>query len=137
MNITTAQRFWDKVKGYSDPDKCWLWIGCATPSANGSLYGRFRLNGRLLMAHRIAYELMVGPIPKGLELDHLCRSTLCINPFHHEPVTHRVNIMRGRNLGSFNAHKTHCPKGHPYDDDNTYVYSSGSRSCRACHKRSI
>lgn len=72
-------------------DECWVW--CARTNRNG--YGRLRVGGRELMAHRLAYEALVGPIPEGLVLDHLCRVRLCINPAHLEPVTVRENTLRG------------------------------------------
>ena len=82
--------------------------------------------------HRFAYELLVGPIPKGLTIDHVkskeCISTLCVNPAHLEAVTLRENILRGNGLAAMNAKKTHCPQGHPYD----YVNSAGARGCSIC-----
>jgi hypothetical protein len=83
--------------------------------------------------HRVAYELLVGPIPEGLELDHLCRNTRCVNPEHLEPVTGRENLMRAvSSWAAKNAAKTHCPQGHPYDEENTKVKRDGGRACRAC-----
>lgn len=111
-------RFWSKVDKTSG---CWLWTGAVT----GSGYGSGSAGGKAVLAHRWAYELMVGPIPEGLEIDHLCRVTLCVNPAHLEPVTHDENVRR--------AMVTHCPAGHPYDEENTYVRPDrGSRECRVC-----
>jgi hypothetical protein len=112
---------------------CWLWTGCLTSKG----YGHFGLNRRAILAHRAAYELLVGPIPSGLELDHLCRVRSCVNPAHLEPVTHAENVRRGAahgTYGSFERAKTHCPKGHPYSGDNLVDRADGSRSCRACAK---
>lgn len=125
-----GERFWPKV------DKavfCWNWTAART--ANG--YGLFHLSDRsMVRAHRWAYENMIGPIPKGLDLDHLCRNRACVNPDHLEPVTRQVNLNRGRN---FWREKTECPHGHPYDEANTkhYVSPSGQRVrfCRACRQR--
>lgn len=78
-------------------------------------------------AHRVAYEHLVGPIPDGMQLDHLCRNRTCINPAHLEPVTARENVRRARSLVS------QCPSGHPYDEENTRIYD-GRRYCRACHR---
>ena len=89
------------------------------------------------LAHRFAYELLVGPIPEGLTLDHVkargCTSTLCVNPAHLEPVTNEVNILRGIGFPALNAGKSTCPKGHPYSEGNTYLWH-GSRYCRICQR---
>lgn len=120
----------DEVSG------CWNW----TASRNANGYGRlhFGASGKMQLAHRLAYELLVGPIPDGLVLDHLCRNRSCINPDHLEPVTDRVNILRGEGWAARAARQTHCPSGHPYDEVNTYQWR-GIRYCRACraaaHKR--
>jgi hypothetical protein len=83
-------RFWEKVDRSGD---CWTW----TASDNGQGYGQFYLrSGRKVHAHRYAYEAVVGPIPAGLELDHLCANPSCVNPRHLEPVPHRTNMLRGR-----------------------------------------
>lgn len=100
-------------------------------------YGRFYLDGRGALAHRWAYEHHVGPIPDGLVIDHLCRNTICVNPEHLEPVTTAENVLRG--LGSLRAGErgraiTHCPDGHPYDDENTYTGSRG-RTCLTCKRQ--
>lgn len=125
---TTAERFWAKVDG-GDVESCWLWAG----SLDLLGYGQFRLNGKTSRAHRYAYESMVAPIPKGLVIDHLCRTRACINPWHLEPVPQRVNVARGE-AGAYLAARTHCPQGHPYDDENTYRNPQGERSCRTCHR---
>jgi hypothetical protein len=78
-------------------------------------------------------ELFVGPIPEGLVIDHLCRNRGCINPTHMEPVTNAENVLRGEGPTAVNARKTHCKRGHPFDDVNTYVYAKG-RACRMCHQ---
>ncbi|MEU7240240.1 HNH endonuclease signature motif containing protein [Streptomyces sparsogenes] len=83
------------------------------------------------MAHRFAYETLVGPIPEHLQLDHLCRVRHCVNPDHLEPVSSRENTRRGRSQAGINGRKTHCQKGHPFDSANTYVWK-GSRACRTC-----
>ena len=93
------ERFWNKVGDHSDPNACWLWIGSTHPSRGGRRYGNIRVNGRVVQAHRLSYELFVGPIPEGLTIDHVrtrgCTNTLCVNPKHLEPVTVRENIRRG------------------------------------------
>ncbi len=124
----TLRRFWSKVPACS-PNECWPWKGA--PDTGG--YARFKYKGRSYLAHRFVYELVVGPIPAGLELDHLCRKPLCVNPAHLEAVSHQENCRRGDLGGHAQRAKTHCPYGHPYDEANTYVHpSSGSRHCRIC-----
>ncbi len=114
---------------------CIEWIA----SSDSKGYGKFQCesgrNGRLMPAHRWAYEWIVGPIPVGLQLDHLCRNRLCVNPAHLEPVSQQENILRGVGLAAENAEKTACPVGHPYAGDNLYTNpTTGSRLCRACRR---
>lgn len=104
---------------------CWPWTKYVAP--NG--YGRA---GRNQQAHRWVYEKIIGPIPEGLTLDHLCRNRSCVNPWHMEPVTMRENTLRGATIPAVNARKTHCIHGHAFDADNTLVLPDGSRSCRTC-----
>lgn len=83
-------------------------------------------------AHRAAYQYLRGPIPDGLQLDHLCWVRRCVNPAHLEVVTARVNTLRGENPAAQNARKTHCHRGHPFDEANTYWRPDGGRDCKAC-----
>lgn len=109
--------------------------GCLIFTGRCDRHGYARVigpNGQLGMAHRLMYELVVGPISAGKELDHLCRVRNCVNPAHLEPVTHRENTLRGFGVTATNARKTHCPQGHLLDDTNTYVYPGGNRKCRTC-----
>lgn len=111
---------------------CLVWLAGVT----GDGYGRFRPGGRqtqTTLAHRWSYEHHVGPIPKGLHLDHLCRNPPCVNPDHLEPVTCRENSLRGTGFVAVNAAKTHCPAGHPYSGENLYTYG-WSRACRTCRR---
>ncbi len=129
-NAITA-RFWASVDASGD---CWTWNG---PSANG--YGRFHIGNqnrpKRTAAHRFAYELLVGPIPSCLEIDHLCRNKLCVNPDHLEPTTRRINELRAYTFISENVRKTHCPYGHPYNAANTHLRGPNRhRSCRACDR---
>ena len=123
----SEESFWRRVtKG--DPSECWLWTGSKdTPG-----YGRVQIDKKQVCAHRMAYELCVGPIPDGLELDHLCRVPLCVNPEHLEPVTRRENLLRGNTVPARRAAQTHCLRGHAFDEANTYVDARGRRGCRAC-----
>jgi hypothetical protein len=137
-----AERFWEKVDKTGD---CWLWTAS---TAHG--YGQFYVKGKRSpgRAHVIAWELANGPVPEGLELDHLCHGwdkscrgggtcphRACVNPAHLEPVTHRVNGLRGRSIVAVHAIKTHCPQGHEYTPENTWMGKARRvRLCRACHR---
>lgn len=129
-------RFWEKVqKG----DGCWLWTGRRSPEG----YGRFSLHlaggeyGQV-GAHCFAYELMVGPIPPGLVLDHVkergCTNRHCVNPAHLEPVTRGENVLRGDGLAARHARKDTCDNGHKFTPENTYLRKGGGRECRACDR---
>lgn len=121
-DISERQRtlFWEKVH---KTQTCWLWTG----AINTGGYGSCRIGRRDLKAHRVAYTLLKGSIPSGLQLDHLCRVRNCVNPDHLEPVTSRVNIHRGVSCIAEHAASTTCPQGHPYDK--TY---GNHRSCSLC-----
>jgi hypothetical protein len=105
-----------------------------TADASTDGYGRFKWLRRMRQAHRTAYQEMVGPIPPGLTLDHLCRNPPCVNVQHLEPATNRENILRGGNPAAINARKTHCPQGHEYTPENTIRESNGKRHCRTCKR---
>ena len=121
----------DRFSLYVEPTGfCWLWTG----ALDGKGYGRVSVGGKVVRAHRWAYEALVGPIPSGLHLDHLCRVKTCVNPDHLEPVTHRVNLERGRGV-LLRAPKTHCKHGHEYDEKNTRINSKGRKVCRACDRK--
>lgn len=122
------ERFWSKVE---KTDYCWEWKAAKTPKG----YGQFNIDKVVLRAHRVAYELVVGPIPDGLTIDHLCRNPSCVNPDHLEPVTNRENTLRGSNFIAQHAKKTHCPHGHEYTEENTYRKPRGGRECLTCKRR--
>lgn len=162
QRLSVDQRFWAKVDKLgplpTNPlvlGPCWMWN--AYRNRNG--YGMFGLapvaiNGvwRYVLAHRWLFEQVKGPIPTGMELDHLCRVPACVNPDHLESVTHTENMRRAElATGSaarhgrarvaagfevpaarFQRSKTHCPRGHAYDEKNTHVSRSNRRTCRAC-----
>lgn len=133
QRMTTEDRFWSKVDKSAD---CWLWLG----TLNNRGYGKFNLDGRMLLAHRVAYEMAIGPIPAGCDLDHVatrgCRHRHCVNPAHLEPVMHRENLLRGTGFAAVNTSKTHCPQGHEYTAENTYLNPNpdGGRICRTCKR---
>jgi len=109
---------------------CWLWEGNCNPKG----YGRFMSGRKTFMAHRFVYELLKGTIPEGLQLDHLCRVHCCVNPAHLEPVTGRINTLRGIEFAAVNAAKTSCPQGHPYTPDNIKKCYPQRRNCLTCRR---
>jgi HNH endonuclease len=124
-----AERFWAKVQR-GEADACWLWRGSKVTKG----YGRFGVGGRSVGAHRVAYELLVGPIPEGLTLDHLCRVRACVNPAHLEPVTNRENVLRGVGISAKHARKTHCNHGHELTPENTET-NGNHRRCVTCRRK--
>lgn len=128
-----AERFWASVD-FDGEGGCWLWTQKLAPSG----YGQFGVGRRAIgtygkkRAHRWAYEHLVGPIPEGLVLDHLCRVRHCVNPDHMEPVTSRENTLRGETRPAINAARTHCTNGHEFTPENTGTTHRGGRRCRAC-----
>lgn len=109
-----------------EPTLCWVWAGAIRSQAG---YGTMWWNKRRWLVHRLAWTAWKGPLAPGLELDHLCANRKCCNPDHLEPVTHQINIARGR---SWNAEKTHCPKGHEYDFWRHYAGGKLKRGCKRC-----
>ena len=112
---------------------CWPWMKCIANQGYGSFWNGKRVMG----AHRFSYELHVGKIPNGLEIDHLCRNPRCVNPSHLETVSKRVNILRGVGRGALNAKKTHCDNGHEFTKANTYRGPlNNRRECLICRRAS-
>jgi hypothetical protein len=125
--LKAANRFWSNV---NKTDTYWLWTGPTMLSGYG--YFAFGRDWKSA-AHRLTYELFKGPIPEKLQLDHLCRNRLCVNPEHLESVTLKTNVLRGVGTTAVNARKTHCIHGHPLSRANTYISPTGHRSCRICN----
>ncbi len=121
----TDRRFWAKVE---KTEGCWLWTGALDSDG----YGNVNRSKKSVGAHRYAYELLVGPIPAGMVLDHICRNRRCVNPAHLDPVTNRENILRGEGACARHARKTHCVHGHEFTPENTRIRPNGSRRCVAC-----
>ena len=129
--MTLLSRFLDKVS--PEPNTgCWLWHG----SCDGKGYGRIAYEGRSFPAHRASHILFKGPIPNGLQIDHLCRQPGCVNPEHIEAVTARVNNMRGDSVAVKASKATHCPQGHPYSGDNLGRRTTrNERFCKTCKRQ--
>lgn len=128
---TPDDRFWEKVSFGEASESplhlgpCWIWV--ATVGENG--YGQFmHEDGHLVKAHRWSFTHLIGEVPVGLDLDHLCKNRACVHPLHLEPVTRSVNNLRG------GLSKPHCPKGHFYDIENTGYQKNGNRYCKACSR---
>ena len=121
-------RFWDKVS--PEPNTgCWFWTAFTNKFGYGRFtFGKTNYDG----AHRWAYRALVGPIPEGLQLDHLCRQPSCVNPAHLEPVTPGENTRRGL-AGKAQLARTACPRGHNYSGLNLRR-RGGKRFCRLCDK---
>lgn len=114
---------------------CWEWT--AALKDNGYAAFQVMRNTEILCryGHRFSHEAFIGPIPDGLQIDHLCRNRRCVNPEHLEAVTCRVNLLRGETVTARRAAVTHCPKGHAYDADNTYTRPGrGGRDCKICRR---
>ncbi len=135
--LSLGVKFWRHVFiDSSVENSCWVWVGCICRG-----YGHFVTSQQptvIVKAHRFSYESLVGKIPDGLTIDHLCRNKACVNPNHLEPVTMRINVLRGTSIVANNAAKKQCDHGHSFDKKNTYVYKSGprkgARKCRTCER---
>lgn len=107
----------------ADDEGCWLWLGATNTKGYGHIAGD--MGGRVLSVHRVVWAHVHGPIPTGLEIDHLCFVRNCVNPDHLDLVTHAENIARTRQ-------RTHCKQGHEFTPETTYTGPAGNRRCRPC-----
>lgn len=133
--LSPVVRFWRKV---AKTDSCWNWIGYRTQQGYGSFIVFDRAKNRRehqiqVSAHIFSWELSNGPVPYGLELDHLCRNRACVRPDHLEAVTHRENVLRGKSPIALNMTKTQCVRGHDLAGSNLNRTPEGYRKCRRCH----
>lgn len=118
-----SDRFWPKVDRTTTPDGCWLWTGAN--AGKKAQYGKIWKDGKLELAHRVSYEISVGPIPGGYQVDHLCRITLCVRPDHLDAVEPKENAYRAR--------KKECLRGHEMSGKNLWINpKTGARVCQAC-----
>jgi ribosomal protein S14 len=128
-------RYTEEDRGHSTP--CWIWTG--NVRADG--YGQTHYKGKVSKPHRVFYTELVGPIPDGLTIDHLCRVKLCVNPAHMEAVSASENLRRQYCAGSGSpadlARRTACKHGHPFTPENTRIRSGGSRICRECNRLNV
>ena len=122
-NLQNLMNVWEKSQYISswDDNECWEWLG----NKNGNGYGQFKKFGQTIRLHKFSYEFFKGSVPIGLEIDHLCKNRVCLNPNHLEAVTHQENIRRSLVL------LTHCPHGHEYTPENL-VKSAKWKTCRIC-----
>lgn len=129
-------RFWSKA--YVNSEGCWIWIGHLNA---GRGYGVATWRKRQYKAHRVTYIALVGAIPLGRYIDHLCRVRACCNPAHLEVVSGRENALRGTGPTAINAQKTHCPRGHAYEGNNviwaTEKGKVSGRKCRTCERKRL
>lgn len=126
MKPSTQERIFAKTVVASGG--CWNWIG----KRDRLGYGRCWFNGHERLAHRVAYSALIGPIPDGKVIDHLCRNASCCNPHHLEAVDQAVNVLRGESPFAKRKRQTHCKRGHEFTAENTRRSRDGGRACRTC-----
>jgi hypothetical protein len=138
--IPLAERFWTKVdkNGPIPEDRpelgpCWVWRGSIRRDGYGTVHQSKPVR-RMVSTHIYAYEVVNGPVPAGLQLDHLCRNPACCRPDHLEAVTPQVNVLRSNSLSAQRARQQFCKNGHEFTPENTRVSKRNQRTCRACDR---
>jgi hypothetical protein len=130
--LTVENRFWSKI---DRAGSCWVWTGTLHKCG----YGVLVVTRKAVLAHVFAFRMLIGAVPPGLQIDHLCRNRRCVNPAHMEAVTQAENIRRGIGPSAIFARATHCIAGHEFIQANTYrvktARGNNARRCRACHAR--
>ena len=133
--MNDALRFVSRIKKSSNKEECWVWEGDFYP--NG--YGRFAIGAQAFLAHRYSYEFFREPIADGLTIDHLCRNTKYVNPYHLEAVSCKTNVLRGIGPTATNSQKTHCIHGHPFSGNNLTIKIRKDgvveRVCKECRRQ--
>lgn len=134
MNVQNINKGSHVYNSLFNGTPCMPWPGSMSPYGYA---GQIKIGGVRKYPHRLIYENVIGPIPDGLTLDHLCRNRPCVNPYHMEPVTIAVNVLRGDGPTARNSRMTHCKNGHELSGDNIYKWNlkNSLRICKVCRRK--
>lgn len=135
MRRQTEETFWAKVQKTESTQDCWNWQSATCQSRGRDFYGIVKWHGGNEPAHKKAFELTVGKVLQGQVIDHLCKNTRCVNPWHLEPVTYKESVRRSSSPVGQNANKTHCTNGHKFTPENTRIQVT--RICRCCESNKL